>query len=91
MKEAEEEARSIANNLIDAVNKYSFDNASFANEITTSHRTLQQSAMRAFVECIKEWADDYEAGAYDLRNEDTVRLCRDIVEQFGDRLYLRFV
>lgn len=85
----EEHARKTAIDLTNAVNSMSFDYDAFANEIAASHRTLQQSVMRAFVACVKTWGDGSQP--YDLRNEDTVKLSTEMVKHFGDRLYLRYV
>ena len=91
MSSSEDSARTAALNLIKAVNDMGFDYAAFASEICTSHRTLQQSAMRAFAECIKVWADNARPGCHDLRNEDTVMLSKEIVEKLNDKLFFRFV
>lgn len=87
----EDEARVAAIQLVEAVNKMSFDYNAFASEIGASHRTLQQGVMRAFLACVKLWCEDYNGGYYDLRNEDTVKLSAEIVGHFGDKLYLRYV
>ena len=39
-----------------------------------THRTLQQSAFSTFLLCIEKWAEMYEEGCYDLRNEATCRM-----------------
>ena len=63
-----------AKDLINVLNAFSFDNESFASEVLASHRTLQQSAFRVFIACIEKWAEAYESGCYDLRNEQTAKL-----------------
>lgn len=60
------------------VNALGADRSDFVEQLTRrEHRTLQQSAMGLFLDCIEAWADK-EEHEYDLRNEDTVRLCRKI-------------
>jgi len=66
------------------VNALGGDHADFVEQLTRGeHRTLQQSAMGLFLECIEAWADTPE-GRYDLRNEDTVRLARKIKAALTD-------
>jgi len=50
----------------------------FVETITNSHRTLQQSTMRAMFALIMEWADMEEKGMHDPRNEATVKFCQEI-------------
>lgn len=85
---ARDDARNAAQAVLNAVNSYGFDEKAFADAITNSHRTLQQSAMRAFLACIKTWAD---AEHYDGRNEATVKVSKRIVADFDGDLYLPFV
>ena len=56
-----------------------------SGHILNDHRTLQQTIMRFFIYMIKEWA---ETPFFDGRNEATIKLCRKIVEQLADDLYL---
>lgn len=55
------------------------------------HRTLQQTAMTLFVECMKVWAQANDTGMYDARNEATVRMSARIVNEFKDQLYFPFI
>jgi hypothetical protein len=94
----EKRARDAARALLDAVNEYGFDNAVFAEEIRRGHRTLQQSAFRAMVECIIRWADDHDSDRCDMRNEETVHTCAElkvVLERrglvFQDHAYLPLV
>lgn len=52
----------------------------FAKGIVNEHRTLQQSSMRFFMACIKEWSKCNEPGYFDPRNEATVKLSCAIVK-----------
>lgn len=61
--------------------------------LSGEHRTLQQNFMRVFLSFVEIQAAMYEAGIYDLRNEDTCRLCHAMWGAIKDRddLYLRMV
>lgn len=56
-----------------------------------THRTLQQGIMRLFLETIREWAEAYDTGQYDARNEATVKLSRKIVDAIEGDDYLPFI
>jgi hypothetical protein len=56
-----------------------------------THRTLQQSAFSTFMACIRTWAEMYEEGCYDLRNEATCRMSAEIIKQFGGDTYVPFI
>lgn len=66
--------------LSDAVNEVTFDYDSFALALSSQHRTLQQSAMRAFIAFAKAVAEFDTDGYYDLRNEASVKLAVAIKE-----------
>jgi hypothetical protein len=59
-------------------------------QVAQIHRTLQQNFMRVVLVFIEVQAAMYEAGIYDLRNENTGRLCKSIWDSLKDRedLYL---
>jgi hypothetical protein len=64
----------------------------FADMITSCHRTIQQNIFRLFLPTIKKWARAYEENRYDLRNEDTVKTCKKMIDALGEEdLYLRFI
>jgi len=69
-----------ASDLMQAVNRLDFNPKEFAGIVCSEHRTLQQGAMRAFVECVLRWAEDASTGQYDLRNQSSVLFARKIVE-----------
>jgi hypothetical protein len=48
------------------------------------HRTLQQSVLRIALKLIQVGAWMESEGDYDGRNEASVKLCKKIVDQFGD-------
>lgn len=59
-----------------------------------THRTLQQSAFSTFLLCIKEWAEMYEEGCYDLRNEATCRMSAEMwtaLQLFDRDTYVPFI
>lgn len=64
--------------LADAVNELNFDNKSFAFAVGRQHRTLQQSAMRAFIAVPSELAEAEANGNFDLRNEAACKLAVEI-------------
>ena len=70
----------------------SAEKEAFAEELCYgTHRTLQQSAFSTFMACIRTWAEMYEEGCYDLRNEETCRMSAEIVKLFGGDLYVPFI
>ena len=74
------EGKRIANEVIDFVNGLSLSEDDFVRTIVSSHRTLQQSAMRLFVKTICALADN----DYDERNEAAVMLAKKIKEIAAD-------
>ena len=83
-----EEAQKVAEQVTNLVNNYSCDYKEFAKYLTTrTHRTLQQSVFRLITECITEWAKQEN---YDLRNEQTVKICKELVKVLEDK-YLPYV
>jgi hypothetical protein len=80
----------VVQTLSDFVNSFNCEYEDFAKEVMGEHRTLQQNIMRLFIATIQEWAKQEN---FDLRNEDTVKLCKRIIKEFGDdgSLYLSHV
>jgi hypothetical protein len=78
----------VAEALSRLVNSFSPDTEGFVKTVCNDHRTLQQSTMRLFMACIKEWAEN---GRSDHRNEDTIDLCKQIVKSTKDNDYLPFI
>jgi outer membrane murein-binding lipoprotein Lpp len=75
----QDRATKAARDLSNAVNEMSFDVEAFAQALRREHPCLQQNTMRAVVELLKQWAADADSGNYDQRNEDTVKLARDLL------------
>ena len=70
------------------INDFSLDEDGFVEFLVhKEHRSLQQNAFRLFLKCIDEWARVPEQET-DLRNDDTIRLCKKITEALGDDRYL---
>lgn len=90
-RENEEFAKEAWENLSSFVNKYGFPEKEFVEFVMMDHRTLQQSMMRLFLGCIKAWAEKAEKGEYDLRNEQTCKLCQKIVARFDNEMGLPFI
>jgi hypothetical protein len=78
------DTKELAGLLMDGVNSSAFNNEEFAKAVTTSHRTLQQSFMRAIVRTINEWDNLHKENWYDLRNEATVKASSKMVEVVKD-------
>ncbi len=70
-----EEAKKIVEQLSSYVNNMGHNPEAFAEYVMREHRTLQQQMFRLMLVSIKKWAETKE-GWYDLRNEDTVRICK---------------
>jgi hypothetical protein len=64
--------------ISDLVNKMAHqpESKAFVDEITHSHRTLQQQSFELFMQCIAEWA---KTDRFDDRNEYTVKTAKKIV------------
>ena len=78
--------RKLATNIMDVVNEIGFDDKEFAMWMCRQHRTLQQSAFRAFLAWTRELA---AMENYDARNEASVLLARELVktmDEIGDSL-----
>jgi len=59
----------------------------FFNQLTRQHRTLQQSFWRMMIFTIKEYAKLRESGWYDLRNEESVKMCEGLAQWLEDNYY----
>lgn len=76
----------LATDIMDAVNTIGFEPSKFAESMCRQHRTLQQSAFRAFLAWTRELA---AMENYDARNEASVLLARELVrtmDETGDSL-----
>jgi hypothetical protein len=62
----------------------------FKEKLSTEHRTLQQGFWRMVVELIIQTSEVPE-NRYDLRNEASVKMCKEIVDKLGDKLYLPLI
>lgn len=85
MNEHEERARQagtkIANDLTKALNSMTYEKEiieEFVKTITSSHRSLQQSTMRAIFALLMEWAEHEAEGKFDDRNRATVQFCKEV-------------
>lgn len=81
----ETKSEDVADLFADAVNSSMFNNEAFAKQLTNrTHRTLQQSAFRAFKACVDGWAENEKEGWYDMRNEATVKASVKVKEALKD-------
>lgn len=77
--------KDIARGLSDFVNSsYSDTEKEFVDTVLSEHRTLQQSIFRLFIQCMEGWAEMYDEGYFDDRNEVTCRLSKQIMEVIKD-------
>ena len=65
--------------LLKFINNMAVDDDEFVRGLTESHRTLQQSIMRIFIKFVAAMSVK-EEGFYDLRNEASVKLAREIMK-----------
>ena len=88
VKGVELTAEEIAGVMTDMLNSYGTENIdTFIKKMLTEHRTLQQSFTRF---CMK-WVEAKAAVEYfDGRDEQSVKLCREILEKVPN-LYLQLV
>lgn len=49
--------------------------------VRNEHRTNQQMIAAGVFALIKQWAEDYKSGNYDLRNEETCRVAFNMVDK----------
>ena len=87
-REDEERAREALQNLTKFVNKLSYPKKVFAKLMMQEHRTLQQCTMSLIMATIEEWSKQEH---WDLRNEQTIKLCKKIMEAVGDEKHLPFI
>jgi len=77
----EMKARELAKQLVNYTNSLCGPPGedAFIEEIICSHGTLQQSVFKMFLRVIEAWANT-EDDRYDLRNEATIKYCKEIVK-----------
>lgn len=52
----------------------------FANEVTTDHRTIQQTAFATMMKAVELWSNQFDDHCHDARNYMTVKACSEIVK-----------
>jgi hypothetical protein len=70
----------VAEDFSNGVNEIGFDHVTCGKAMTCDHRTLIQTKMRVMIEFAKQLAADYDAGHFDLRNEDACKAAKAMVE-----------
>lgn len=80
------DAEKLANDILDFVNVFGYDEKTFAQTICKGHKTLQQSTMRLFIATIREMAKVTP----DDRNAATVELAR-IISGLADEYPLPLI
>ena len=82
-EDAYDKGKKVASDLTKALNTMTYEKEvtrGFVDEIIQSHRTIQQSTMRAIYSLIMRWADSN----YDARNQSTVEFCQKIKKMIED-------
>jgi hypothetical protein len=88
----QDEAKKVVDILSRFVNGFNREEReAFVTALMIEHRTLQQSMARLFFQCIGKWAEYGEKGMFDGRNEATCKLCKKIVDTFGDEMGLPYI
>jgi hypothetical protein len=87
-RDDEERASKAVQNLTKFVNNLSCPMKMFTKLMMQEHRTLQQSTMRLIIATIEEWSKQEN---YDLRNEQTIKICKKIMDAINDEKHLPFV
>lgn len=83
IEDGEEMARAIA----DFMNVYGFQESTFIETLVyRTHRTLQQTLFGVMLKMIYKWAEMYENERFDLRNEDTCRISKQIKDALGEEV-----
>lgn len=77
-----------AEDLMHAINNYSFSVDEFVGVVLNDHRTLQQTLGRVVFALIKGWAENYKEGRFDLRNAGTCQACDEIVEKVDEDFFV---
>jgi hypothetical protein len=81
-EERKQEVERVARELAHLSNWGSMDDFKvFANSLTQEHRTIQQGAFRLMSACIQAWAAMKDDEWYDMRNEATVTISKEIWEK----------
>lgn len=75
MNNKKQEAEKLAQDVLNFVNAFGYDEEAFAETICRGHKTLQQSTMRLFMATIRKMATVIPDG----RNENAVKLAKEIV------------
>lgn len=60
------------------------DREDFIKSLVHDHPTLQQSTFRLMMEALRMWAKKYDEGHYDLRNEQTCKMAKMMLEAVKD-------
>ena len=90
-EDAYDKGKKVASDLTKALNTMTYEKEvtrGFVDEIIQSHRTIQQSTMRAISSLIMRWADS----SHDARNQSTVEFCQKIKKMIEDEnIYFPFI
>jgi len=76
-------------NFVNVLNQTSKEHEEFVSAVLNDHRTLQQEVGGLVFKLIKGWADAYDNGQYDARNEYLCKCCKKIVLDHPDMFAYR--
>ena len=74
----------IAEEIADFVNSLGCDTEQFVKQMSTMHRTLQQSFTDLCFQWIRQCAKHHDDGNFDGRNEYSCEVCKKIVDAVDD-------
>ena len=77
--------------LFDVINVIGVDRKPFIEVLSSEHRTLQQNFMRLILDSIMCFAEKYESGYFDARNEAACELSAKIVKNFRSEFGLPLI
>lgn len=71
----------VAEELSDFVNSaYQDQKKGFITTVLSDHRTLQSDTFNLFYKCFEGWADNYDSGNFDGRNEGACKLAHMMIK-----------
>lgn len=82
--------KELARNVSNSLNCFGFDNRAFCEQMKQEHKTLQQNFTRLCVAWFETLAK-MEPWEYDGRNENSVKMAKQIIESLDGRMSLPFI
>ena len=88
-REMRQVGQDLAGQILTSINVMGYEKdfiEGYIQGLAREHRTLQQNFGRVLVAVIKHYAEQYQKGCYDLRNEALCELCSmliPLIDEFG--------